>query len=389
MRMDRTVAHRFFERLQILGATLPRALLGWATAARRTPGSLPPPAPRTWRQAGEIGVDELFLAANAVLRRVPSEEDLLVTVAESARVAEALAGTAAADMYCDPEPLLEPAVSEGWAFGTRFERLAYPSGCVLPAALEARAPWSRAYPNAVAHAVVLRHPGAPRPWVVCVHGAGQGRSTDLVSFRVQHLYRRLGLNVALPVLPLHGRRAVKGLEVPGMDLVQNAAATVQAVHDIRRLVSWIRRQGAPHVAVYGVSLGGHTAGLVAGFEPAVGTVVAGVPVTGLARLLAHQLRRVGGARGRKLSRLLDSEEVLAVDRLVDPLSFAAKPPRERRFIFAGLGDAVTTPRHALELWEHWERPSILWYPGGHVSHVWSGEVKAFLDSALGDLAPVP
>lgn len=385
--MDQTVALRFFERLQILAATPPRTLLGWVTASRRPPEGLPPPAPRTWRQAGEIGVDEFFLAANAMVRRVPSEEDLLRAVAEAARVAEALDGTAAADLYREPGDLVDPEVSEGCAFGTRFERLAYPSGCVLPPALEARAPWSRGYPNAVAHAVVLRHPGAPRPWVVCVHGAGQGRSTDLVSFRVQHLYRRLGLNVALPVLPLHGRRAVKGLDVPGIDLVQNVAATVQAVHDIRRLVGWIRRQGAPHVAVYGVSLGGHTAGLVAGLEPSVGTVVAGVPVTGLARLLAHQLRRVGGTRGRKLSAVLASEEVLAVDRLVDPLSFAANPPRERRFIFAGLGDAVTTPRHALELWEHWERPSILWYPGGHVSHVWSGEVKAFLDAALGDLAP--
>lgn len=385
--MDQGTARRLVERLQILAATLPRTLLGWVAAARRPPEGLPPPAPRTWRQAGEIGVDEFFLAASAMIRRVPSEEDLLQAMAETARVAEALEGTAAADLYRQPEPLIEPTVGEGWAFGTRFERLAYPSGCVLPPALEARAPWSRGYPNAVAHAVVLRHPGAPRPWVVCVHGAGQGRSTDLVSFRVQHLYRRLGLNVALPVLPLHGQRAVKGLDVPGMDPVQNVAATLQAVHDIRRLVGWIRRQGAPHVAVYGVSLGGHTAGIVAGLEPSVGTVVAGVPVTGLARLLAHQLRRVGGVRGRRLSGLLASEEALAVDRLIDPLSFAAHPPRERRFIFAGLGDAVTTPRHALELWEHWERPAILWYPGGHVSHVWSGEVKAFLDAALGDLAP--
>jgi pimeloyl-ACP methyl ester carboxylesterase len=375
------------ERLQVVAAVLPRTIRGWLRATRRPTKGVPPPAHRSLRQAGEVGLDEFFLAANAVVRRVPTPSELEATVEDSGRVADALRAMDPMDLYPEPSILTDPRVTEGSAFGVRFERLTFPSACVLPPALEARAPWSRLLPNGVAHAVILRHPGPPRPWIVCVHGAGQGRSTDLVSFRVQHLFRNLGLNVALPVLPLHGRRAVRGMQVPGMALPQNVAATVQAVHDIRRLITWIRRQGAPHIAVYGVSLGGHTASLLAGVEPSVDTVIAGVPVTGVARLLAHQLRRIGGRRGRLMSGMLSSEEVLALDRYVDPLAMSAQPSPERRFIFAGLGDAITTPAHAVELWEHWERPRMLWYPGGHVGHVWSGEVRGFVDEALGDLEP--
>lgn len=375
------------ERLQVVASLIPRTIGGWLRATRRSPEGVPPPAQRSFRQAGEVGVDEFFLAANALLRRVPTQEEFAATVDDSGRVADALGAMDLMDLYPEPSELTNPRVTEGFAFGTRFERLSFPSACVLPPVLEARAPWSRLLPNGIAHAVVLRHPGAPRPWIVCVHGAGQGRSTDLVSFRVQHLFRNLGLNVALPILPLHGRRAVRGLQVPGMALPQNVAATVQAVHDIRRLITWIRRQGAPHIAVYGVSLGGHTASLLAGIEPSVDTVIAGVPVTGVARLLAHQLSRMGGRRGRAMSGLLSSEAVLALDRYVDPLAVTAQPSLERRFIFAGLGDAITTPGHAVELWEHWDRPKMLWYPGGHVGHVWSSEVKTFVDEALGDLEP--
>ena len=47
----------------------------------------------------------------------------------------------------------------------------------------------------------------PRPWVVCVHGALMGRgSVDLRLFRARHLHEQLGLNVLLPVMPLHGPR---------------------------------------------------------------------------------------------------------------------------------------------------------------------------------------
>ncbi len=373
------------QRLTIVATTVPRALLGWFRASRRGPGSLPPPAQRSVRQAGEVGVDELFLAANALVQPVPHRGTLRAAIDDTARLVDALGGREPLELHPEPAPLLDPYVKRAWSYGTRIERVEFPSECHLPPEVARRAPWLGAPQCATAHAVVLRHSGRPRPWVVCVHGAGQGRSSDLVAFRARHLHRDLGLNVALPVLPLHGRRLVRGARVPGFDFPANVAALLQGVHDIRRLLSWVIAQDAPHVAVYGVSLGAYTASAVAGVEPAVGTVVAGIPVSRLSQLLAYHLERFGGPRARVMGPLMRSEPLEALGALVDPLALPVMPSPQRRFVFAGLGDAVTTPEQALDLWEHWGRPRIEWYPGGHVGHVWSKEVHRFVDEILSGL----
>ena len=120
------------------------------------------------------------------------------------------------------------------------------------------------------YALMLRH-RRPRPWLVCVHGTEMGRAAlDLTVFRVRHLHRDLGLNVVLPVLPMHGprcRRLPKGAVFPGEDVLDNVHATAQAVWDIRRLVSWIRRQQPESpIGLNAISLGGYVASLVASLE---------------------------------------------------------------------------------------------------------------------------
>jgi hypothetical protein len=59
------------------------------------------------------------------------------------------------------------------------------------------------------YALLLRHP-EPRPWLVCIHGAEMGRAAlDLRLFRARHLHQHLGLNVVLPVLPMHSRKVLR------------------------------------------------------------------------------------------------------------------------------------------------------------------------------------
>ena len=66
------------------------------------------------------------------------------------------------------------------------------------------------------YALMLRHK-EPRPWLVCVHGAEMGRAAlDLTLFRAWHLHEDLGLNVVLPVLPMHGPRATGTAEGRGV-----------------------------------------------------------------------------------------------------------------------------------------------------------------------------
>ena len=231
----------------------------------------------------------------------------------------------------------------------------------------------------------MRHPGASRPWVICVHGAEQGLSHDIVAFRAKHLHERLGLNVALPVLPLHGPRKVDGWQAPGFDVATNVTCAILGVAEIRQLIRWIRSGSDEPVGIYGVSLGGYMASLVAGVEDDLDLAIAGIPVISMQRLLARHLVRSGGREGRVLASMLRSDAVDSVERFVDPLSFAPAMAHDRRFVFGGLTDRVTTPRHTLDLWRHWGEPSIVWYPGGHVGHFWAGDVRAFVDRALAGL----
>jgi hypothetical protein len=142
--------------------------------------------------------------------------------------------------------------------------------------------WLSYTENSREQALVLRH-REPRPWVVCVHGALMGRGlVDLRLFRARHLHEDLGLNVVLPVLPLHGPRKHKGAAFPGTEMLDNVQATAQAVWDIRRLISWIRIQepGSP-IGLNSMSLGGYVATLAASLEDGLTCAVLGVPLADL------------------------------------------------------------------------------------------------------------
>jgi hypothetical protein len=125
--------------------------------------------------------------------------------------------------------------------------------------------------------------------------------------------------------------------------------------------------------------------LVAGIEDDLDIAIAGIPVISMQRLLARHLVRSGGREGRVLASMLRSDAVDSVERFVDPLAFAPTVALDRRFVFGGLTDRVTTPQHTLALWRHWGEPSVVWYPGGHIGHFWAGDVRAFVDGALSRL----
>lgn len=233
--------------------------------------------------------------------------------------------------------------------------------------------------NSREQALVLRH-SEPRPWVVCVHGALMGRgSVDLRLFRARHLHEDLGLNVVLPVLPLHGPRKHKGAAFPGTDMLDNVHATAQAVWDIRRLISWIRTQepGSP-IGLNSMSLGGYVAALVASLEDGLTCAVLGVPVADLIDVLG----RHGGLRDDDPRRqTLGLAEPLG--RMLSPLSLTPRVPMAGRFIYGGLADRLVHPRdQVMRLWEHWGRPEIVWYPGAHTGFFQSRPVQRFIDDAL-------
>lgn len=70
-------------------------------------------------------------------------------------------------------------------------------------------------------------------------------------------------------------------------------------------------------------------------------------------------------------------------RVVSPLTLTPRLPLEGRFLYAGLADRLVHPRHQVtRLWEHWGRPEITWYPGGHTGFFRSRPVQDFVARAL-------
>ena len=241
--------------------------------------------------------------------------------------------------------------------------------------------WLSYAANRRARAWVLRH-DEPRPWLVCVHGTSMGKpNLDLNLFRARWLHEDLGLNVVFPVLPLHGVRG-DGLPqhaaFPGEDVMDNVHGIAQSVWDVRRLVRWAASQSDQPVGVTGVSLGGFVTALVAGLEPDLACAILGVPAVDLIDLIDHHSTR---QRDSQYLRMLDLAREVGV--VVSPLSVSPQLPLERRFIYAGLADRLAHPRHQVgRLWEHWGRPEVLWYKGGHVAFARNKAVGRFVRHAL-------
>ena len=182
---------------------------------------------------------------------------------------------------------------------------------------------------------MLRHK-EPRPWLVCVHGAEMGRAAlDLMLFRAWHLHQDLGLNVVLPVLPMHGPRArglPKGAVFPGEDVMDNVHATAQAVWDVRRLLSWIRSQEPESpIGLNSISLGGYVASLVASLEDGLMCAILGVPVADLIELLGRHAGFSADDPRRHTVTLAEP-----IGRMVSTAPRACRPPAG-----AAAGDGVT------------------------------------------------
>ncbi|TDO10240.1 MULTISPECIES: S9 family peptidase [Mycobacteriaceae] len=264
----------------------------------------------------------------------------------------------------------------------RHERISFDSGYKPYSREPGRARWLSYTGNHREYAMMLRHK-EPRPWLVCVHGTEMGRANlDLALFRARHLHERFGLNVILPVLPMHGPRAKglpKGAVFPGEDVMDDVHATAQAVWDIRRVLAWIRsQQPGAKIGLNSISLGGYIAALVASLDEDLTCAILGVPPANLVSILG---RHAGLGIDDPRHRTLELAE--PIGEMISPLSLQPKVAPEGRFIYAGVADRIVHPREqVLGLWEHWGRPNIGWYRGGHTGFFQARPVQQFVDAAL-------
>ncbi len=290
-----------------------------------------------------------------------------------------------ASFHVAPDPA-EPSSQTKSAIGCDWELLSWASQYAPHPGEPGAARWSTYGRNGTAVARVLRH-REPRPWLVLLHGAFMGwLHTDAHLFDAPRLHHELGVNVVMPVLPLHGPRRPEGglvpRSLPTIDALDNIHGLTQAASDIRALLGWIRGQDDQPIGVYGVSLGSYLTALVGALEEPLACLIAGIPAVDFPTVFSSQspprLRRTDWFE--RFIRELGELHTVVSPRLAPP-----RTPVARRFIYAGRGDRILRPlQQAAELWRIWEQPSIYWFDGGHVAHVRSPDIRLYVDRALGD-----
>jgi hypothetical protein len=357
----------------------------WGAYLDREPGELPVARP-TLALATEAFLDEIVLTGFRLLRSAPDATRLEWINRE---VSAALEFYGQQGWLEKPEGFFaaSPALTDVTVrtvnnMGRTYERLFFDSGYEPHAGEPGRERWLSYTGNNREYGLMLRH-REPRPWLVCVHGAEMGRAAlDPTLFRAWHLHSDLGLNVVLPVLPMHGPRArglPKGAAFPSEDVLNDVHGAAQAVWDIRRLLSWIRsQQPEAMIGLNGISLGGYLTSLVASLDDGLTCAILGVPAVDLVELVNRHAGLSGHDALGQTMRLAKP-----IGRMISPFALTPRVPMQGRFIYAGIADRLVHPRDQItRLWQHWGRPQIHWYSGGHTGFFRSRPVQQFIDDAL-------
>lgn len=211
-----------------------------------------------------------------------------------------------------------------------------------------------------------------RPAIVAVHGYMGGQwLLEENAWPIAWFFRR-GLDVAIPVLPLHaGRGGVhRGAPAfPSSDPRLTNEGFRQAVTDIRTLVRWLRARGAPKVGLIGMSLGGYISALTATVTDEIDFVMPLVPLASIADFAREQGRLGAGA--------LADEEHAALERanwIVSPLARPLVVPKSRALVVAAESDRITPVTHANRIARHFDC-AMLTIAGGHLLQL--GRADAF------------
>ena len=335
-----------------------------AHAALRSDG-WNPLEPSGIRLFGEVVMDEVALSGMTLTAPPPRLERSAESCAAAAEELSTL-GVAAAN--AEPEPLQVREIRRQRFGRLVYERLTFEHDPLLPRSLVAEGLGGPA--TAAVH--LCRQGDARRPWLVWVHGAGQGQPLDLLFSRARRIQSELGFNIALPVQPGHGVRRNAWPAYPNMDPLNNVAGMMRAVSEVRAVVRWLRPQ-ASTIAVSGVSMGSPVAGLVSHLE-SVDAVAVYAPIFGLNAMSAAHLGRWGPSVQETIE-LLRSHTVAQVMAAVDYQSVAPSPPPQRRLIVAAWHDRMAFREPAVALHERWGG-RLYWHDGSHAGHLFSRRVQA-------------
>lgn len=336
-----------------------------AHAALRRSGDWEPLSPIGARQLGEVVLDELALSGMTLTAPPPKLERTLASCEAAAAELSALGVEWA---HTAPEPLTVSSIRRRKLGGLTYEKLTYQHEPTLPDSLAAAGLGGPA--TAVAH--LCRTEDQARPWLVWVHGAGQGQPIDLLFSRARRIRDDLGFNVALPIQPGHGSRRNAWPQYPNMDPLTNVAGMMRVVSEVRALIRWLRPQ-ATVMAVSGVSMGSPVAALVSHLEQVDGVAVY-TPILGLNAMISQHLGRWGPSVDETIA-LLGSDTVAAVASAVDHTGVEPTAPSHARLVVGAWHDRMAMREPAQQLHDRWGG-ELFWHKGSHVGHLFARGVHS-------------
>ena len=299
---------------------------------------------------------------------------------EVRRVAEELDGALAAfesngwdenpDALVEAPPALDnPSIIERTFVGHKLEALRFESGYEPHPSLPGGERWLSYSNNRDARAMVFRHKDdKPRPWLICIHGYQMGMPfLDLNLFEPKFLHEKLGCNLILPLLPLHGGRKIRLVSGDGYfngDVLDTFNAVRQSQWDIRRLISWARLQGAEKIGAIGYSLGGYNTALLSTLEE-LDLAIPAIPLTDIPDIFwFHGPRQILDAIGVVGATKERAKQLMAP---LSPLVRESKVALPNRHIIGGLADEIIPPAHVNMLEEHWNTGRVTWFEGSHLA----------------------
>lgn len=329
-----------------------------------------------WRKmlsAAAATVDEAMLAAmNARGARERqhtasmSHEQRLVALAEVHDLYGGAIGEGPAAFFPHP-PEIEPQLREvragAWeaTFASPFVPYLAATATKYLSNVENRTARARLYFAPFRHA---------RPVIIAVHGYMGGHwLLEEAQWPLAWL-QRIGMDVALPLLPFHGSRAGARSgppQFPSSDPRFTNEGFRQAVTDIVALANWLRRRGAPSVGIMGMSLGGYTSALVATVSDAIDFVMPMIPLASIADFAREQ-----GSLGIGENANLQHQALERANWVVSPLARPLRLPVSRALVVAAEHDRITPSSHAARLAKHFDC-DLLTMAGGHLVQLGRGD----------------